>query len=351
MNNLINLFTNTIFEKKLLLTRNIILLTISGGQDSFILFLFFLYIKKQFLLKIQCVYCQHFWQVDAFFFFFELLKMQYICQMKLTLNLSFVILHSEEKSRHWRYWQFSRLQDFYGLDMIASGHTQSDRIETFLFNLSRGCGVSSVAPISWKRVFRLQPFLCFPNNFQKCLKISSAYPKKKVVYFIRPILFLYRYEIFQLLKCYKFPLLIDRTNFQVQYFRNRIRYQLLPVLRFYLNPQIDLTLSRFLEIFFIEVEYLNFLKLKTLKKIQMNKLNDRIVSVNLPLFMSLPSNFQKHILLKILKHLKIKNLHFVFIENSLKTIILSSLQQRKIFLLKKNLILISYDDKFLIKCD
>ena len=76
---------------------------------------------------------------------------------------------------------------------------------------------------------------------------------------VRPCLNINRYEIKNFCNFLKLPVYPDKTNQLIQYSRNRIRKQILPIFRFYFNPQIDKILCQFIEILNKDYYFLNAL--------------------------------------------------------------------------------------------
>ena len=72
----------------------------------------------------------------------------------------------------------------------------------------------------------------------------------------RPLLSINRFDIQNLCLLWRLPIYPDRSNKQFVQSRNRIRKQLLPLVRFYLNPQIEAVLFQFTEILNEEHSYL-----------------------------------------------------------------------------------------------
>lgn len=97
---------------------------------------------------------------------------------------------------------------------IALGHHRGDQAETFLLRLLRGSGPTGLAAMRPRRGR-----------------------------FIRPLLAATREEIISYLDEQGLEYLEDPSNVDVAFTRNRIRYQLLPLLRNF-NPQIDSRLGR-----------------------------------------------------------------------------------------------------------
>ena len=108
-------------------------------------------------------------------------------------------LTEEEAGRKYRYMCFEQVRAQKHAACIAVAHHQDDQAETVLFNLARGsglAGLSGIAPVRDK--------------------------------IIRPLLCLNRREIEALLEENHIDFCTDRTNFDTNYTRNKIRHQVLP---------------------------------------------------------------------------------------------------------------------------
>lgn len=104
-------------------------------------------------------------------------------------------------ARNLRYEWFEKLAILHQFDFIASAHHLDDQIETFFINLLRGTGLSGLKGI----------------------------PAKSGL-IIRPLLPFYRSEIEEYVKANHLDYRDDSSNFKIDYLRNRIRHQLLPLL-------------------------------------------------------------------------------------------------------------------------
>lgn len=99
-------------------------------------------------------------------------------------------------------------------DRIATAHTRSDQAETVLLHLLQGAGAKGLSGIPAKR-----------GNI------------------IRPILCLSREEVEEYCRENGLSWRTDSTNEEMEYTRNRLRHQVLPLLR-EMNPSIEETLER-----------------------------------------------------------------------------------------------------------
>lgn len=122
---------------------------------------------------------------------------------------------TEEAGRFARYLLFYRAKERFGAQKVALGHTASDLVETFLARLMRGSasGLYSIAP-----------------------KRSDGV--------VRPLLGVWRRDILTYLLENDIHFREDVTNLDENYERNRIRHQLLPLLREEFNPRVEEALMR-----------------------------------------------------------------------------------------------------------
>lgn len=120
-------------------------------------------------------------------------------------------------ARDLRLNWFENIRKIHGFQSIALAHNQNDNVETFLINLSRGTGLQGLTGI--------QP---------------------KFGHLIRPLLFASRTEIENYQKKNKIPYREDSSNAETIYLRNKIRHQVIPLLK-EINPAIKDVISRSIE--------------------------------------------------------------------------------------------------------
>jgi tRNA(Ile)-lysidine synthase len=121
----------------------------------------------------------------------------------------------EDAGRRARYEFFERIADELNADTIATGHTKDDQAETFLLRLLRGAGPRGLAGIH-PRVGRV----------------------------VRPLLEISRDDLRAYLALRDQPFCEDVTNADVSISRNRVRHELLPLLRDRFSPSIQDVLAR-----------------------------------------------------------------------------------------------------------
>ena len=121
----------------------------------------------------------------------------------------------EQAARHVRQAFFAELLSTAAVDRIATGHTRSDQAETVLYRILRGSGLpglSGVLPVTKEQV-------------------------------VRPLLELDHSEIECWLRKRNIAWREDETNQDLSYARNRLRHDILPLLRDNFNPRLDETLA------------------------------------------------------------------------------------------------------------
>jgi tRNA(Ile)-lysidine synthase len=157
---------------------------------------------------------------------------------------------------------------------VVTGHTQSDRAETFLYNLMRGSGSDGLQAMTWKRELA-------PN-----------------IQLIRPLLTISRAETGLFCEQQEISIWEDAFNQKLHYARNRIRQQLLPYLKTEFNPQVETAIAQTAELLQAEVQYLENITETLFKQIANNELNklDRNQLKNIPLAL------QRRVIRHFLRH-------------------------------------------------
>ena len=127
---------------------------------------------------------------------------------------------SENTARNLRYDFLVHQAEQIGFRYLATAHTADDQTETVLHRILRGTGLAGLSGIVPVR------------------QITPA------VTLLRPLLGIRRNAILTYLKSLGKTYRNDKTNFENHFTRNRIRNQLLPILRERFNPQIDEAVCR-----------------------------------------------------------------------------------------------------------
>lgn len=126
-------------------------------------------------------------------------------------------LSVEEAARVLRYDFFEKVRMREGFDWAATAHHRDDATETFFINLLRGTGIAGLHGIRPRNGYVIRPMLCFGRED------IDRYVQRRGVAFVE-----------------------DSTNAQPIYLRNRIRQQLIPLLRD-LSSSFDMTMQDTME--------------------------------------------------------------------------------------------------------
>jgi len=129
-------------------------------------------------------------------------------QKELSLSL-------EDAARQVRYQTMKKAAQRWGVTKIALGHHRNDQIETILMNILRGTGYAGL----------------------RGMPLSNGL-------FIRPLLMTPQEKIYDYLKERNLSYVVDSTNTDISFLRNRIRHQLIPLLKREFNPNIEEVLFR-----------------------------------------------------------------------------------------------------------
>jgi tRNA(Ile)-lysidine synthase len=138
----------------------------------------------------------------------------------------------EEAARVGRYRALRDLAAEVGTDVVATGHTRDDSVETVLMHLLRGSGRRGLAGIAEDE--RLGGEMIGKP------RTAGAEPSIRLV---RPLLELERAETTAYCEARGITWRSDRTNDDPRMLRNRVRGHLLPVLRTY-HPAVDRSVAR-----------------------------------------------------------------------------------------------------------
>ena len=125
------------------------------------------------------------------------------------------ITNFENQARKIRYFIFDFLLRKTNAHKIAIAHNANDQTETILFNFLRGSGLKGLG--------------------------GMAFASGKI---IRPLLNLPRAKIINYLKQNQIDYVLDETNLDTRYTRNRLRLELIPLLEKKFNPSLTKTLNR-----------------------------------------------------------------------------------------------------------
>jgi len=142
-------------------------------------------------------------------------------------------LSVEMAARKLRHEFFARIAREQKIKIIALAHHADDQVELFFLRLLRGAGGEGLAGMKWK----------------------SPSPADKKISLARPLLDFSKSELQDFARENKIPFRDDATNFSTDFLRNRIRNELLPLLRKKYQPGLNQTVLRLMEIVGAESEF------------------------------------------------------------------------------------------------
>lgn len=192
---------------------------VSGGADSVFLLHALHQLAPRWNLRLSVVHVEHGIRGAA-----SVEDAEFVRGLAGSFALPFHIRDAHVTSIHDNQEQAARRvrQDFFAeliaagaVDRIATGHTRSDQAETVLYRILRGAGMAGLAGI---------------------LPVTKEG-------LVRPLLELDRAQIEAWLRERHVAWREDLTNQDRAYARNRLRHEILPLLRESFNPRVDDTLA------------------------------------------------------------------------------------------------------------
>lgn len=175
---------------------------------------------------------------------------------------------TEEAGREVRYNYFEEVLIETKSNKIAIAHNKNDKVETIIMHILRGSGISGLKGIE---------------------------PKRDEKY-IRPLIECDRTEIEKYCEDNKLNPRIDKTNFENEYTRNKIRNIVIPYIKQEFNPNIIETITRLSDVIASEDRYIEDTSIVEYKKICILESTDKI-ELKLKEFNKLDKVIQNRIIL------------------------------------------------------
>ena len=229
----------TLRDRDLLPKNTKILIALSGGQDSLCLTQLLVDLQPLWGWTLGIVHCDHQWRSDSTENAAHVDRLAQSWELPYYGIVAQTDVSTEAKARTWRYDVFQQVANQEHYDCVVTGHTRSDRAETFLYNLVRGSGTTGLQSLQWRRSIGSITDTSFAG-----LEV------------VRPLLEIARSQTYDFCISRSLPIWEDSTNNDLRYDRNRIRQQVIPLLTETLNPQTELHLAQTAEILRSEVDYL-----------------------------------------------------------------------------------------------
>jgi tRNA(Ile)-lysidine synthase len=232
-----------ILSRRLLQPEEPVLIAVSGGLDSMVL----LHLLRQMAPG-------HKWPLWVAHFNHQLrgrasnLDAHFVRDTCRTLEIPFVSekadvqsfaakskLSIEMAARKLRHEFLARAAREHGISKIALAHHADDQVELFFLRLLRGAGPEGLGGMKW----------------------SGASPADSDLRIVRPLLGTAKAELVAYGKAEKIRFRQDASNASLDYFRNRIRLELLPLLQRRYQPALHRTTLRLMDILAAETEMLS----------------------------------------------------------------------------------------------
>lgn len=201
----------------MLLPDDRVIVGVSGGADSVCLLDILIKIKGAIPITIYVVHVEHGIRgqesLEDAAFVEKLAKTKQLMYRRFSYDVLAEAdkagLGTEEMARVLRYQSFQTAQKEFHCNKIAVAHNKNDNVETLLLHLFRGSGLKG---------------------------LSGIMPVRDNV--IRPLLCVERSEIEDYLKQQEIAYRTDKTNFEEDYTRNKIRLNVLPYVKENINNQV-----------------------------------------------------------------------------------------------------------------
>lgn len=224
----------TIKKYELIQAKDKIVLGVSGGPDSITMLDILRQIREEFDFEIVVAHINHMIRKEA------IQDEEYVKKYCEKNNIKCFVkridvidiannkkIGTEEAGRLVRYDFFDEVLKQTGSNKIAIAHNKNDKIETIIMHLLRGSGLSGLKGIEPIRENVIRPLIeCERKEIEKYCDENKLEPR------------------------------IDKTNFENDYTRNKIRNIVIPYIEKELNPNIIETIDRLSEVVKKEDRYL-----------------------------------------------------------------------------------------------
>ncbi len=271
---------STIEEYKLLHKGDRVLLSLSGGPDSLVLFHILQRLQEELDLTLEVFHLDHSLRPESVFEAEEVSELVKSWGFRCHCRKEDVAeLHRQrggslqEVARQVRMEWLAKIARQRNMQRIAIGHHADDQVETFLLNLLRGSGMVGLGGIPYRG----------PGSF------------------IRPLLGIWREEIEEYCRAQNLSPLYDPTNLEPKYRRNEIRLELIPFMEKY-NPRLKEGIWRTAKLLQEEDLFLQKLSRNNMMQIVREKEKD-FIDLDLAALKEMPRVIGRRVLMMVCKEL------------------------------------------------
>ena len=251
-----NKVLDTIKKYNLIEIKDKIVLGVSGGPDSISMLNILNEIKNELNFEIYVAHMNHMIRKEAED------DENYVQEYCTKNNIQFFVkrvdvvqiantnkIGTEEAGRKVRYEFFEEVMKNVNANKIAIAHNKNDKVETIIMNLLRGSGISGLKGIE-------------PIRDNK---------------YIRPLIECKREEIEQYCEENQLNPRIDKTNFENDYTRNKIRNIVIPYIKKEFNQNIIETIDRLSQVATEESDFIDKQTNKIYQNLLIEKEQNQIV--------------------------------------------------------------------------
>lgn len=270
----------TILEHRMINSRDTVVVAVSGGADSVCLLKVLFQVRGYLKIDLIVAHFDHGLRPQE-----DEIETEFVANLAGSLNLplasdkanSITKVHGtsiEEKAREMRYQFLEKVLDEYHAQKVATGHNMNDQAETVLMHLLRGAGptgLSGIPPIRQER-------------------------------FIRPLINITSDEIRSYLKQKDMPFMMDSSNLEKRYLRNRIRLELIPFLLNY-QPRLIQHLGELASLCRQENQFMEEEAKRGLQMVTLDS-SEHSLDLSLPPFKDLSPPLQYRIIRQAIRRIK-----------------------------------------------
>jgi tRNA(Ile)-lysidine synthase len=237
----------------------------------------------------------------------------------------------EEAARILRYRFLVRVARDYGVNAIATGHTADDQAETVLMHFLRGAGPSGLRGMLPR------------TSLSNWVGITGDGGDLSLV---RPLLCLTHQQTVDYCEAQGLSPILDTSNLDPTYFRNRLRHELLPILESY-NPEIRNVLNRTAQVMAAEAAWLADEVEGCWPSIVIPQ-GDRALALRTAAFLELPLALERAVMREMIYKLKptLRDVGFEIVERACRFV--RAKERGKRIYLAGNLVLTRFAETFLL---